>query len=95
MTTSTFESLSIDALVSVQGGAGAQQQNPAVCYPPAPQQSLTNISPGVRENQATQAGLEKYNKFYDNYTGLIDNLNGIGGGAAVAGGAAPTPALGF
>lgn len=44
---------------------------------------------------ATQAGIEKYNKFYDNYTGLIDNLNGIGGGAAVAGGAAPTPALGF
>jgi hypothetical protein len=94
MTTSTFESLSIDVLVSVQGGAGAQQ-NPAACYPPAPQQSLTNISPGVRENQATQAGIEKYNKFYDNYTGLIDNLNGIGGGAAVAGGAAPTPALGF
>jgi hypothetical protein len=94
MTTPTFESLSIDALVSVQGGAGAQQ-NPAVCYPAPPQQSLTNISPGVRENQATQAGIEKYNKFYDNYTGLIDNLNGIGGGAAVAGGAAPTPALGF
>lgn len=94
MSTSPFESLSIAALISVQGGAGAQQ-NPAVCYPKPPEQSLTNITPGVRENQATQAGLDKYNKFYDNYTGLIDNLNGIGGGAAVAGGATPSPALGF
>ena len=89
-----LESVVLDVLATVIGGAGAQQ-NPAVCYPRPPEQSLTNISPGVRDTQATQAGLEKYNKFYDNYTGLIDNLNGIGGGAAVAGGAAPTPSIGF
>ncbi|HEY0252546.1 MAG TPA: hypothetical protein VGC41_13515 [Kofleriaceae bacterium] len=86
--------LDLDLLATVTGGAGAQQ-NPAVCYPKPPEQSLTNISPGVRENQATQAGVERYNKFYDNYTGLIDNMNGIGGGAAVAGGATPSPSLGF
>lgn len=45
-------------------------------------------------NPAAQ-GVERYNKFYDNYTGLIDGLNGIGGGAAVAGGARPTPDIGF
>jgi hypothetical protein len=44
---------------------------------------------------AAQQGIANYNKFYDNYTGLIDNLNGIGGGAAVAGGAKPTPDIGF
>ncbi|MFT3698216.1 MAG: hypothetical protein QM831_34055 [Kofleriaceae bacterium] len=87
--------LSIDDLANVIGGAGAQQANPAVCYPPKPEQSLTNPTPGALQYQATQQSVEKYNKFYDNYTGLIDNLNGIGGGAAVAGGAAPTPSIGF
>jgi hypothetical protein len=44
-------------------------------------------------NPARQ-GVERYNKFYDNYTGLINNLNGLGGGLAVARGGNPT-ASGF
>ena len=40
-------------------------------------------------------GVERYNKFYDRYTGAIETLNGIGGGAAVARGAKPTPDIGF
>ncbi|HTL33805.1 MAG TPA: hypothetical protein VL326_11805 [Kofleriaceae bacterium] len=47
---------------------------------------MDNIPPGTRvlENPSrpspTQQGLQNYNNFYDRYTGLINTLNGIGGG---------------
>jgi len=96
-----FQSVSIDDLVTVQGGAG-KGSNPAVCLPGVkndssgrPEQSLTNPTAGAKEHEATKQGLENYGKFYERYTGLIENLNGIGGGGAVAGGAKPGPELGF
>jgi hypothetical protein len=101
----TFPTLSIDQLDSVQGGAASKPTMPSsggVCKPGVQydssgrvQQSLTNPTPGAKEYQATKEGLEKYGQFYEKYTGLIDQLNGIGGGGAVAGGAKPTPELGF
>ena len=94
-----MQSIDLESLGKVIGGAG-QQNN--VCLPGVTynqngisQQSLTNPTPGAIEYQNMGKSIEKYNNFYDNYTGLIDNLNGIGGGAAVAGGAAPTPDIGF
>ena len=89
--------LSLADLATVTGGADSSN----VCLPGVkydtsgrPEQSLTNISPGVRENQQMQQSINGYNKFYDNYTGLINAMNGIGGGAAVAGGASPS-SVGF
>ncbi|MEO6771884.1 MAG: hypothetical protein ABI467_02550, partial [Kofleriaceae bacterium] len=91
--------LDLDALTRVLGGAG-QPNN--VCLPGVTynqngtvQQSLTAPTPGAIADQNMGKSIEKYNNVYDHYTGLIDNLNGIGGGAAVAGGATPTPDLGF
>jgi hypothetical protein len=94
-----MQSIQLEALATVIGGAG-QQNN--VCLPGVkynqngtPQQSLTNPTPGAIEHENMAKSIEKYNNFYDRYTGLIENLNGIGGGAAVAGGAKPTPDIGF
>ncbi|HEY1554650.1 MAG TPA: hypothetical protein VGF94_07415 [Kofleriaceae bacterium] len=88
-----MQTISTSQLETVTGGA--QGDNGRACFdlnnPPAGTQMLSNPSP---PNQMAQS-VERYNKFYDNYTGLIDNLNGIGGGAAVMGGAKPTPDIGF
>lgn len=94
-----MQTISTSDLANVTGGfnlGGTEQGSDGrSCFnlanPPQGTQMMSNPS----QPSATQQGIERYNKFYDNYTGLIDNLNGIGGGAAVAGGAKPTPELGF
>lgn len=93
-----METISSIELANVVGGAtigGVAQgddgrSNFRMDSPPKGTQFFEN-SPAP---SAAKQGVERYNKFYDNYTGLIDQLNGIGGGAAVAGGAKPS-SVGF
>jgi hypothetical protein len=105
MSSTAIPTLSTDQLLTVIGGAAATSTMPSaggVCKPGveynsngSPKQYLSNPTPGAIEHENTVKGVEKYNNFYERYTGLIDNLNGIGGGGAVAGGAKPGPELGF
>jgi hypothetical protein len=74
-------------LRKVNGGDGPQ------CYAEGkgPNQAYwQNTSPEAREQQQMKRSIEQYNAFYDRYTGAIEALNGIGGGAAVARGAKPS-----
>jgi hypothetical protein len=96
-TPSTFPTIPTTTLSGVIGGAASKStmpSSPRVCTTGNPsgaakQQSLTNPTPGAKQYEATGKSIEKYGKFYENYTGLIDNLNGIGGGGAVARGGDP------
>lgn len=88
-----MQTITTSELESVVGGAnigGVEQgddgkSNFRMDSPPPGTQFFENPS----KPSPTQQGLANYNKFYDNYTGLINNLNGLGGGAAVARGANP------
>jgi hypothetical protein len=51
--------------------------------------SGTQVMENAQGPSPAQQGVERYNKFYDNYTGLINTLNGIGGGIAVGRGGNP------
>jgi hypothetical protein len=94
-----MQTIHSDELATVVGGAnigGVEQGDDGKSN-----FAMNNIPKGtpVWENSPrpdpVKQGVERYNNFYDRYTGAIETLNGIGGGAAVAGGAKPTPALGF